>query len=102
MSGFGFKSPGTVAGGSTLVTTADTSQAIIIPYGANQFWVQSDGYIFFSVRAGSAPVTLSLANATVMGPGVYGPFMKNADANTLRYIHIAGNGGTPKITVTVA
>jgi hypothetical protein len=97
--GYAYKPPGFIAGGAKLATTSGTSQSVNLDI-SSEFWINSAGDIFVAVRSSSTPVTLTLSNSTVMAAGIYGPFHK-PDPTSGKWLHIAGNGGTPAVTVTL-
>lgn len=94
-----YKAPGQAKfGPAKITTTAGTSQSFDLG-GVSEFWILSAGDIFVAWTNDTSTPTLTAANAALLGAGLYGPFEKPSQ---FRYIKVAGNGGTPAVTLTVA
>lgn len=96
--GYASKGPSTTSiGGGKITTTAGTAQPIALGNAA-EYWILSGGDIFVVGAIATGTPTLTIANSTTMGAGLYGPFHRTPN---ISFLHIAGNGGTPAVTVTV-
>jgi hypothetical protein len=89
-----------VPGGFSGATTSGTSTAIAVPAAATQFWVNAAGDAWLAVNNSAAPLAAALSNSTPLAAGLYGPF--NVMRTVSTYVHVAGRGGTPVVTVTFA
>lgn len=88
------------APGGVVVCTDGTSQAITIPAGSSAFWIHMSSAGFVRVKSDSTPYAMTDLNSGPLAAAfVYGPF-DFAPSGGDRYVHVAGNGGTPTATVT--
>lgn len=99
MSSYASKGPsaGGAVGGGKATVVAGTATPIALG-NSSEYWILSTADIFVAGAAATGTPTLTIANSTTMGAGLYGPFHRTSGT---AWLHIAGNGAGATVTVTV-
>jgi hypothetical protein len=84
--------------GAKITTVSGTSTATAIPAGSQGFWLSMAAAGFVLVNASATPFAMTAANSGPVAAGLYGPFEFSPGQD--RYVHVAGDGGTPVATIT--